>query len=66
MIKHDFIETNVFNKIEKIKLPKADINHLEIEELKLILNMCKIYYPQYYVLLFTFIGTGARGEKYLH
>ena len=59
-IKHDNIEYNIFNKIEPIKSPKADINHLTIDEIKLVLDYCKKIYPQYYALLYTFIGTGAR------
>ena len=59
-IKHDNIEFNIFNKIEPIKSPKADINHLTIDEIKKVLEYCKKIYPQYYALLYTFIGTGAR------
>lgn len=60
LIKHDLIEKNVFNKIELIKPPKPDINHLTIDEIRLILETCKKAFPQYYALLYTFIGTGAR------
>ena len=60
-IKHSKrIKNNIFNEIEKIKLPKADINHLTIQELFLVLDGCKEYFPDYYVMLFTFIGTGLR------
>ncbi len=59
-IKHGVIEYNVFNKIEKVELPKADINHLTIEEIKKLLKECEHSYPEYYALLYTFIGTGAR------
>lgn len=64
-IKHSEIEYNVFNKIEKIHTPKPDINHLTIEELKNVLEMCKKCYRDYYPLLFTFIGTGAREGEIL-
>lgn len=57
---HNLIEYNVFLKIKKAQLPKADINHLTVEELKQVLDECKKSYPQYYALLYTFIGTGAR------
>lgn len=60
LIKHDVLEKNIFNKIEKIILPKPDINHLTIEELKNVLEECKRSYREYYPLLFTFVGTGAR------
>lgn len=59
-LKHNLIGENVFDKIEKAKEPKADINHLNIEEIKLILNACKKLYPKYYVILYALIGTGAR------
>lgn len=59
-IKHELLEYNIFNKIEKAKLPKPNINHLNIDEIKLVLTECKRSYPQYYALLYTFIGTGAR------
>ena len=59
-IKHGQIETNVFNKIEKIKTPKPHINHLTLDEIKEVLNECRRSYKEYYPLLFTFIGTGAR------
>lgn len=59
-IKHDILEYNVFNKIEKPAIPKADINHLSLEEIEKILDECKRSFKEYYALLFTFIGTGAR------
>lgn len=58
--KHNLVNDNIFSKIEKIKMPKADINHLTVEKLKFVLEECKKSYPQYYTLLYTFIGTGAR------
>lgn len=63
--KHRIIKHNTFDEIEKIELPKADINHLTIEELKRVRDECKRSYPQYYALLYTFMGTGAReGELF--
>ena len=59
-IKHNLLEYNVFNKVEKAELPKADINHLTIDEIKQVLSECKRSYSEYYALLYTFIGTGAR------
>lgn len=60
LIKHEILEKNVFAKIDLIKPPKPDINHLTIDEIKLVLEGCKKLYPNYYVLLYTFIGTGCR------
>lgn len=65
LIKHDILEKNIFNKVEPPKLPKADINHLTIEELKDVLKMCYKCYKSYYPLLYTFIGTGAREGELL-
>lgn len=63
--KHKIIRYNTFDEVEKINLPKADINHLTIEELKQVRDECKRSYPQYYALLYTFMGTGAReGELF--
>ncbi len=59
-IKHGLVEKNIFNKIEKIETPKPDINHLTIDELKILLDKCKKTRKEYYPLLYTFIGTGAR------
>lgn len=59
-IKHGNLDNNVFYKIEPIKPPKADINHLTIDELKRVLDECKRSYKECYALLYTFIGTGAR------
>lgn len=64
-IKHGLVENNVFYKIEKITLPKADINHLTVDELKKVLEECKRSYPRYYALLYTFMGTGAREGEIL-
>ena len=59
-IKHGLIGHNVFNKVEKPEIPKANINHLTVDELKQVLAECKSSYSEYYALLYTFIGTGAR------
>ena len=50
----------MFNKVEKPEIPKANINHLTVYELKQVLSECKSSYSEYYALLYTFIGTGAR------
>lgn len=59
-VNHDKLTKNVFAKIEKIELPKADINHFTVKELKTVLETCKRIFPQYYAILYTLIGTGAR------
>lgn len=59
-IRHGLLEYNVFNKVEKAELPKPDINHLTVDEIKTVLSECKRSYPEYYALLYTFIGSGAR------
>ena len=63
--KHKIVRNNTFDEVEKINLPKADINHLTIDELKKVKAECKKSFPQYYTLLYTFMGTGAReGELF--
>lgn len=64
-IRHGQIDINIFNKIEKIRVPKPDINHLTIDEIKEVLDECKRSFKEYYPLLFTFIGTGAREGEIL-
>lgn len=59
-IKHNLIDYNVFEKIEKSQTPSPDINHLTLDEIRLLLSECKKIKPEFYPLLFTFIGTGAR------
>lgn len=56
------ININKFNKVEKIELPSADINHLTMKELTSILNKCKNNekFKRYYAMLFLFIGSGLR------
>lgn len=59
-MKHNLIDYNVFEKIEKSQTPGPDINHLTLDEIRFILSECKKIKPEFYPLLFTFIGTGAR------
>lgn len=59
-MKHNLINYNVFEKIEKSQTPSPDINHLTLNEIRLVLSECKKIKPEFYPLLFTFIGTGAR------
>ncbi len=58
--KHDLIDNNYFEKVERPKLPIANINHLDQSQLIQVLQTCKKNYPRYYALLFTLIGTGLR------
>lgn len=64
-IKHELIDFNILSKVERVKLPEAQTNHLTVSELKTILEECERSYPQYYALLYTFIGTGAREGEIL-
>lgn len=59
-MKHNLIDYNVFEKIEKSQTPSPDINHLTLNEIRLVLSECKKIKPEFYPLLFIFIGTGAR------
>lgn len=64
-IKHKLIDKNIFKEVEKPKPPKADINHLTIDELKIVLKACKKVFKSYYPLIYIFIGTGAREGEIL-
>ena len=61
-IKHKRLKYNIFNEIDKIKTPKADINHLTISELLYVLEVCEKdeEFSEYYPMLFTFVGSGMR------
>jgi integrase len=62
-INKNLISMNKFNKLDKIELPKPDINHLTISELKQILKTAETdpdFKYRDYVCLYTFIGTGMR------
>lgn len=65
-INKDLISVNLFKKIDKIQIPKPDINHLTIDELKYMLNVAeKTLRFRDYVCLYVFIGTGMReGEVF--
>ena len=66
-IKHKRLRYNIFNEIEKIKTPKADIQHLSISELLYVLEVCKNdeEFKKHYAMLFTFAGSGMReGELF--
>lgn len=58
--KHQMINENKFEQVTNIKIVPKEKEHLTISEQKHILNVCKIVYPQYYALLYTFIATGMR------
>ena len=54
------IQYNPFEELEGIALPKGNHNHFEIDELLLLLEKCKHYFPEFYPLFFTLITTGMR------
>lgn len=60
-INKNVIPINKFIKVDKINIPKPDINHLTIDELKYVLEKGKsILKFKDYVCLYMFIGTGMR------
>jgi len=59
-IRHRKLKYNIFNEIEHIKMPKPNIEHLTLDELLHILEICKTKYLKYYAMLFTFVGSGMR------
>ena len=60
-IQKNLIQENKFLKVDKIKPPKADINHLTKDESLKVLEKAKEIFPfSIYVLFYTFLGTGMR------
>ena len=59
-LKYKLINSNNFTSVEVSKPPEHKYNHFEVEELLNLLEVCKSKFPEYYALLFTFIGTGMR------
>lgn len=60
-INKNLISVNKFIKVDKIELPKANKDHLTIDELKQVLRIAeKILSFIDYVCLYVFIGTGMR------
>ena len=55
-----YIETNTFIKVQPVELPEVEHNHFDSDEILNLLEICKINFPEYYPLLFTFVGTGMR------
>jgi integrase len=53
-------DCNIFNELDNIKRPPSDLNHLEIEDLKNLLEKCKELYPKYFVMTFLLFGSGMR------
>lgn len=54
------IKYNIFNELEHIKRPHFEAEHLEFEEVILILQKCKELFPQHYAMLFLLLGGGLR------
>lgn len=51
---------NVFKDLDDIKRPPRNLNHLELEDILKVLNTSKIYYPNYFPLIFLLLGSGLR------
>ena len=55
---------NPADKVKKLKLPRNEIQILELKEIHSLLDAAKKYYPDFYPFLFTAIFTGMRsGEQ---
>ena len=63
--KYNLIDTNTFCGVKSPTIEKKEHNHFEVEEILKLLEVCKNEFPQYYVLLFTFVGTGMREGEIL-
>ncbi len=58
--KYKIISENLFKNVETVKILKKKHNHFDLEEIIKMLEICKNKVPEFYVLFFTFIGTGMR------
>lgn len=65
-IDKELITKNIFLKVDKIKIDKPDINHLDNKETNLVLEIAKNNFKfRDYVILYVFAGVGLReGELF--
>ena len=60
-IEKELITKNIFLKVDKIKIDKPDINHLDNKETKLVLELAKEHFKfRDYVIIYVFAGVGLR------
>ena len=63
-IKKRLLTDNKFNYVDSVKVTKGDIFHLDIDLIKLVLDIArKLFSYQTYVILYLFIGTGLRSSE---
>lgn len=61
----DIIDKNPANKVKKLKVPHKEMDFLSTNEIFILLETAKEYYPDVYPLIFTAIFTGARKGEIL-
>lgn len=64
-IKHRVCEYNPFLMVEKLKLEKPKHTRLSIENAFQLLELCKVTYPDFYIILVTALFTGMREGELL-
>lgn len=59
-LKHKLIKENKFLVLDKVIVQPKKKHHLSEEQEKEVLRVCKVLYPNYFVMFQTLMGTGMR------
>ena len=63
-IKKRLLTENKFNYIDSVKVQRQEIHHLDIEQIKDVLDIAKkLFSYKTYTILYLFIGTGLRSSE---
>lgn len=63
-IKKRLLTDNKFNFVDSVKITKGDVYHLDIEQIRYILDIAKkLFSYKTYAIMYLFIGTGLRSSE---
>lgn len=63
-IKKRLLTENKFNYIDSVKVQRQEIHHLDIEQIRVVLEIAKkLFSYKTYTILYLFIGTGLRSSE---
>lgn len=64
LIKKRLLTDNKFNFVDSVKLERQEIHHLDIEQIRKVLDVARYEYDfKTYCILYLFIGTGLRSSE---
>lgn len=64
LIKKRLLTDNKFNFVDSVKLERQEIHHLDIEQIREVLDVARYQYDyKTYCILYLFIGTGLRSSE---